>query len=179
MCEVTTLAAVSLGVTALGGVATSVGQLRRGRSTNLQAQYAAQIQENNSRRAEIFARDALQRGEEAERQQRVKGRLLLGQMRAVLAGSGQVVDEGSAGDLVIDQAGVNELDALNVRANAEREAYSYRIRAADFQDQANLTRISGQNAQADAAFSAGGTLLGTTGQVAGKWYQFKRAGAFG
>lgn len=99
-------------------------------------------------------------------------------MRAVLASSGQVIDADSAGELVVDQAGINELDALNVRAQSAREAFGFRSQAGQFQSEASLTQLSGANAARASKFAAGGTLLSTGGAVASKWYTFKKEGAF-
>lgn len=167
------LAAASLAMTAVSGVMSAYGQLQAGKASKAQANYQAAIQRNNAIRADYAAQDALSRGKEAENRQRIKGRLLIGQMRAVLGGSGQVIDTGSAGGLVIDQAGTNELDALNVRANAAREAYGYQTQAGNFRSQASLTQIAGANAASNSKFQAAGTLLSTGGKVAGQWYDFK------
>ena len=176
MCEPATIA---LAATAASGVMQAYGQMQQGKAAKAEANYRAALQRNNATRAEYAAQDALERGSEAERQQRVKGRLLLGQMRAVLGSSGQVVDEGSAGELVVDQAGISEQDALTVRSNAEREAFGFRTQAQDFRSEAGLTEMAGANAARSSKFAAAGTLLSTGGTVASQWYGFKKAGAFG
>lgn len=173
------IAEAGIAMSVLSGVVTAVGQFQAGQSAKAEADYRAQIQRNNALRADQLSEDALERGKQAESQERLRGRLLIGQMRAVLAGSGQVVDEGSAGDLVIDQVGVSELDALNVRSNAAREAAGFRAEAAQFQSEASLTQIAGASAARGAKFQAAGTLLGTGGKVASKWYDYKKSGAFG
>lgn len=170
MCS---LIAATLAATAASGAMSAYGQIQAGNAAKSQAGYQAAIQRNNAIRADYAAQDALTRGKEAEKRQRIKGRLLIGQMRAVLGGSGQVIDTGSAGELVIDQSGTNELDALNVRANAAREAYGYRTQAGNFRSQAGLTQLAGNNAASNSKFQAAGTLLSTGGKVAGQWYSFK------
>ena len=179
MCEPTTMAYVAVAASVASGAMTAYGQVQQGKQAKAMANYQSQVASNNAKRAEYLAEDALKRGEEAEHQQRLKGRLLVGQMRAVLGSSGQVIDEGSAGDLVIDQAAVNELDALNVRSNYEREAYGYRAEAANFESEASLFQLEGSNAQRSANLAAAGTLLSTAGDVAGKWYGFSSDGVFG
>lgn len=101
-------------------------------------EYEAQVAANNAELADRLADDALARGEIAEKQHRLKLAQIRGQQRAGLAASGQVVDQGSAADLVSDTAKFGELDALTIRNNAEREALGYRTRAYNFQTEAQL-----------------------------------------
>lgn len=172
------IAEASLAATVLGGVTSAYGQIQQGKAAKSQADYEAAIQRNNAIRADFLAEDAIERGKINEQQQRLRGRLLIGQMRAVLASSGQVIDEGSAGQLIEDQAGISELDALNVRNIAKREAQGFRIQSTNFESSANLTRLSGESARRASRTAAAGTLLSSGGKVASKWYQFEREGAF-
>lgn len=172
------IAEASLAASIVGGITQAYGQVQQGRAAQAEANYRAAIERNNAIRAEYLAEDAIERGKEEEREERIRGRLLIGQMRAVLGGSGQVVDEGSAGELVIDQAAANELDARTIRNNSEREAQEFRIRATNSESQANLFELSGSNARRAATGQAVGTVLGTAGTVANKWYQFRKDGAF-
>lgn len=175
MCDI---ASLSLAATVVGGVVQAYGQQQAGKAAQQEANYKAAIDRNNQIRAGYLADDARARGKIAEQNQRTRGALLISQMRAVLAGSGQVIDQGSAGDMVIDQSGVNELDALNVRTNAEREAYGFEAEAANFGAQSNLYKVSGANARSAGNVAAAGTILSTGGIVADKWYKFKDKGAF-
>jgi len=171
------LAEASIAASVIGGVVQAYGQFQQGQSQKAEAEYRAALERNNSIRANQLAADALDRGEEDTREEALRGRLLIGQMRAVLAGSGQVVDEGTAGQLVIDQTETNALDEAKVRNNAAREAQEFRIQASQFSQSAELLQFSGDNAARAGAFAAGGTLLSTVGKVSGKWYQFRKEGA--
>jgi len=175
----TTLAYVSIAATVAAAGMSAYGMYQQGQQQKKQAEYQSAVARNNAMRAEYMAQDAQQRGIIAEQQQRLKGRLLLGSMRASQASSGVDINEGSALDLQVSQAGVNELDALNVRNNAEREAQNYRLQASDFTGQAGLYQFAGNNAASNGAWGAAGSLLGGVGSVAGKWYAFDKAGAFG
>lgn len=175
MCGV---AEAGIAMSVLSAVVGAVGAQQQGKAAQAEADYRAAIDRNNAIRAGYAADDAIARGKEAEKQERLRGRLLVGRMRASLAGSGQVIDEGSAGNLVIDQAGTNEQNALNVRANAAREAYGYRSQAANFESSASLSTLSGRNARSAGNLAAAGTLLSGAGKVATKWYEFDEAGAF-
>lgn len=170
------IAEASLALSAASGIMGAYGQYQEGQARQDQYNYQAAVQRNNAIRAEYLAEDAIERGKEAERQERLRGRLLLGRIRAAAASSGQVVDEGSVGELVIDQAGINELDALNVRNNAEREAANYRLRASDMTSEAGALQIAGSNAASQGRTGAATSLIGGAGKVASKWYDFDRSG---
>lgn len=175
MCYV---AAIPLVLTAASGLMQASAQRQAGREAKAEADYKAAIQRNNSIRANYLAQDAIERGDIEEREERIRGRLLIGQMRAVMAANGVDVNTGSAAELQIDQAATNELEARTVRNNAAREAQEFRIRGSQFESEANLTQLAGENANRSAKRQSRGTLLGTAGKVAGSWYQFDQAGAF-
>ena len=189
MCEPTTI--ISLAGTLIGGFmqfrqqqAQAAHAQAQARNARLEAEYRAEIHQNNATRAEFLAQDAIARGKEAEADERTRGRLVLGQLRAAFAGSGQVVDEGSAGQVIDDQAAQGEVNARTVRRNFALEAQEFRIRGQQFESDAGLTRFAGENrardfeAQSQASeSSAFGTLLGTGAKVATKWYEYSRVGA--
>jgi hypothetical protein len=170
------IAEASLVAGIASGAMSAFGQVQQGKAAQAQANYQAAIERNNAIRADYLAEDAISRGKESERQERLRGRMLIGQMRAVLASSGQVVDEGTALDLTVDQAETNELNAQTVRNNAAREAQEFRIQATNSRGQADLFQLSGANAASSGTVGAAGTLLGSAASVSGKWYEFKKAG---
>ncbi len=173
-----TLAAAGLATTVIGGIIQFQGQRAAGKAARAEAEYKAALAQNNRIRAEYLAEDAIERGKEEEAEERLRGRMLVGLMRAELASSGQVVDEGSAGELTIDQAELNELNAITVRTNAAREAQEFRIRASQFGSEADLQEFAGRQAERRSRRSGLGTLLTTATSVAGRWYQFRQQGAF-
>lgn len=173
------IAEAAIATSIIGGITTAYGQMQAGKAANAEAKYKAAIQHNNAIRAGYLADDAIARGKEEKRKTALKGRLLVGKMRATLAANGVEVNSGSASDLTVDQQGINSLDVFTAENNAAREAQEYLIRADQFESEAALTRLSGANAARNSKFQAAGTLLTTAGSVAGKWYQFDKEGAFG
>lgn len=176
MCWV---AAIPMAMMAVSGLQQASAQRQAGKEAKAEAEYRAAIDRNNALRAEYLAEDAIERGKQEEREERIRGRLLIGQMRAVLAANGADVNSGSALDLQIDQAETNELEAQTVRNNAQREAQEFRIRASNYESEASLTQLAGENAYNSSKRKARGTLLSTAGKVAGSWYSSYSAGAFG
>ncbi|MEO2182636.1 MAG: hypothetical protein ABGY43_10060 [bacterium] len=134
-------------ILALASVALSYyGQIQAGKAQKRQADYQAQVATNNAKIAEFQAQDALDRGRVREEQYRQKVSQLKGQQRAAFAASGVEVDRGSALGTLSDTAYFGELDALTIRSNAEREAYSNRVRASNFKAESTLLTFSGKDA---------------------------------
>jgi len=173
---VTMLAIASVASTAIGGVATMAGQAQASSAAQGQAAYQAGVLRNNKILADRAAQDALDRGKVAEDRQRIQTRQLAGRQRAVLAANGVLVDSGSALDITSDTAMIGELDALTIRANAEREAEGFRQQGANFSSEADLADARGRQAKSSLPLQIGGTLLSTTGSVASKWYGFNQDG---
>ena len=149
MCDVAT--AVMIGSAAFG----AYGQMQ-------QADYHSQVAKNNAIIADQQATDALKRGEEDERQHRLRVEALKGEQRSALAANGVILDDGSALDILADTAEQGELDALTIRNNAEREAYGHRVQAGNFRSEASAAKSSGY-------MSAGSTLLSGASSVSSKW----------
>lgn len=165
MCEpLTILATTALVTSAIGVGVQAYGAQKEQKAANKAAEYNAQIMERNSQIAGMQADNALQRGEVAEKQHRLRVSKLIGEQRAGFGASGAVVDTGSALDVVMDTAEHGELDALTIRHNAAMEAWGYRNQGADYTAQASLSRFSKRSP----GFAAGTTLLTGAGQIAGQ-----------
>lgn len=170
------LPAIAIGGAVLGTVVGAVGQIQEGQALKEQAAYQAAVARNNQILAERAAQDALDRGKIEEQRQRSATKQLQGRQRAVLAANGVVVDVGSALDITSDTAAIGELDALTIRSNAEREALGFRTQGMNFQAEADLAKAKGEAASQAGYMGAMGTLLSGGGQVAQKWYNFKKTG---
>lgn len=131
-----------------------------------QGQVTAQIGRNNAAMAEYAARDAENRGELQAQQAQRQAAQAQGATRARLAANGVDLGVGTAADLQAQNDFFGEYNATQARNNAAREAWSDRAQGANFNAQANAASEQGNLG----AFS---TLLGSGGQVAGKWYQYR------
>jgi len=170
--------AISAG-TVLGGVAAAglgmqiVGSFQQSKATKAATAYQAGVSANNAQLAEWQAQDALQRGQTAEQQSRMRTAQLKGSQRARLAASGVALTEGSALNILDDTDYMGEQDALTVRNNAAKEAWAYRNQAAGLSTDALMLQ-SRADAESPGA-SAFGSFLTGAGQVASSWYQYKNA----
>lgn len=174
--------ALGIGLTVAGTVLDVAGKVKAGnaakRSSELQADAleaagarAAGIGAFNAAVAELQAKDALVRGAIDESKFRSGVRALIGTQRVGIASGNIDVSYGSAADVQADAAFLGELDALQIRTNAKREAWGYRVEAANARAaggaaaanaraEAKYLRMSGEVSQSMSRLSAGGTLLG-------------------
>ena len=83
----------------------------------------------------------------------------MGTTRASLGASGAVVDTGATASLLEDTAAIAELDTLQIRNNAAREAYGQELLSQGFGFESRVSSFAG-------SVGAGSTLLTGAAQVA-------------
>lgn len=169
MCEPNTIAIASMVASGVGTVMQMSAQSQAASAQRAQANYQAQVADNNRITAERLAVDAEQRGEIEVRRHRQQVEQLKGRQVAALAASGVDVASGSPLDVLADTAGLGALDQQTIRDNAAREAWQHRVQAGNQQNQANLLRFQADNTASGAA----GTLLTGIGGVADKWWRYR------
>ena len=157
----------------------------------------SQLLEFNAGLAEMKAKDALYRGREEERRFRDEVRGLIGTQRTLYAAGNVDVGSGSALDVQTDTAYQGELDALQIRVNASREAWGFtsesqalkfeaantrrlgRLQARGIRTSARYdalsSRMGGQAAASAGKYAAVGSILGGAGSGALAIYNSTRA----
>lgn len=154
MCELTTM--LMIGSTVMG----AAGAIQQGKAAQASANYNAKVADMNAKIAERQARDAVERGQQEEQQQRMKTSQVIGQQRAALAANGVDLAFGSPLDVLVDTATMGELDALTIRANTYREERDIRQQGLNSTAQASAFRAEGANARTAGNMNAFGTILG-------------------
>jgi hypothetical protein len=150
--------AITLGAS-VGGAVMSAGAMYQ------QGQVAEATARNNATMAEYAAADAQRRGEEEASAIQRKGAALKSSQRVALAAKGLDLTYGSAGDLQDQTDFFTQSDVATARTNANREVWNLRA-----QGQQSLAK--GRADALNASLQATGTLLGSAGQVADKWYSY-------
>lgn len=169
MCDISM--ALTLGATLLG----AAGQVQQGQAAKEAGEYNAKVGEMNATLAERRAKDALERGKVEEQQKRQEVQGVLGRQQAAMAANGVDITFGSPLDTLIDTSTMGELDALTIRTNTAREAYDFRVDAANKRAGASMDRAAGNNALKGSYLGAGGTVL--TGMASG--YKSYKSGQIG
>jgi len=169
MCDISM--ALTLGASLLG----AAGQVQQGKAAKEAGEFNAKVGEMNATLAERRAKDALERGKIEEQQKRQEVQGVLGRQRAAMAANGVDLAFGSPLDTLVDTATMGELDALTIRTNTAREAYDFRVDAANKRAGASMDRAAGSNAMKGSYLAAGGTVL--TGAASG--YKSYKSGQIG
>ncbi len=169
MCDLSM--ALTLGSTLLG----AAGQMQSASATAAANKYNAQVANMNAQISERRAKDAIERGAVEEQKKRAEVQQVLGKQQAAMAANGVDVTFGSPLDTITDSAVLGEMDALTIRTNAYREAYDYRVDAANKRASATLSNMNASAATTGGYLGAAGTILGG----AGKAYQSYQQNTYG
>lgn len=157
MCEPTT---IMLALSVASAAAAAKGQYD-------QNKFQSGVAKNNATMAERQARDAERRGEEEAQRINRQTSQLKGSQRASLAARGLDLGAGTPGDLIDQTDFFGATDAAMARTNGRTEAWMRRGQGANF---------SAEAANSNATQAAGLSLLGSAGNVAGKWYAYGGTG---
>jgi hypothetical protein len=139
----TTIALVSLALSAYSAYKAGKDAKKAGEAQQTAAESEAQLAEYNADVAELQAKDAVERGAEVESKFRTQVRNMVGAQRAGIAAGNIDVGYGSAVDVQADAAYLGELDALTIRTNAAREAWGYQVEATNLKKRAEIARKTG------------------------------------
>lgn len=160
------LTAIGVGTSAGGAYSSAQGR-------KVGEKYQASVDRMNAQIASWQATSLIQKGARDEQQQRLKTAQLLGAQRARLAASGVDVSQGSALNLLDDTEFFGEMDALTIRDNAKKSAWSQRVQEISYLNDAAMHNAAAASVSpVGAAFTS---LLGSSNQVADSWYSSRRA----
>lgn len=121
------------------------GAYLQAESQKNEAKYQEKMFELNARMANQQAEDAIKRGDKEAQAHKQKVKGLIGSQRAAMAAQGLDLSDGSALEIQQDTAELGAQDALNIKNNAWREAWGYRVQAADMTGRGRMTAMAGQN----------------------------------
>jgi len=110
-----------------------------------QGEYQKNVYETNARFANVQAEDAIRRGDKNSESHLKQVRALIGGQRATLAAQNVEIDSGSPLAVQMDTAGIGALDALEIRNNAWRESWGFKVQSADFQSKARFAMLEARN----------------------------------
>lgn len=160
----------------MGGVGTAVqavGAMQASSAQQSAYEYQAQVSANNAKLAEWQAQAELEKGAQAEMEQRRKTAALKGTQTATMAARGLDLGVGSPLNILTETDYLGEMDALTIRDTAARNAWAARVQGTNDSNNAQLLKM---RAEAENPLMAGaGSLLTGAGAVADRWYKYKTA----
>ena len=184
-------------VAVVGAVVSAVAAIRQGQAQQASANYQAQVARNNAtlaannqavqqQNADIAggqAKDALAAGAANEKSNIFEGRGLVGRQFTTQAANGLDVNDGSAVQVREGQSTINQMSQANIRSDAARTAYGFRIQEANyksaataagnqetmFEGESTAQTILGENAVSGSYLSAAGNLASGLGSAYKTW----------
>lgn len=178
-----TIASVGSAVGTIASIAGAgvgaLGAIKQGQAEKSSAEYNSQIAANN---AKLATQNAAYSGAEGVAQAEAssfKTRAQVGGILANQGASGVDVNTGSAVDVRSSASQLGELNALDIRSNAARQAYGYQTEAVGSQAQSTLDQSQAANAGTAGNISAGSTLLGGLGSASTNYTGFLNKNGLG
>ena len=161
-----------------GGVGTMIsafGANEAGQATAASDAYQATVAANNAALATTESKIDIQSGEIAAVNKGLQTRAAVGQQKAAQGASGVDVNSGSTANVRAGTAEMGMVDALTVRSNAAKKAWSDEVTATSDTAQSQLDTMAGEQAQTAGAIGAAGTLLSGASTVGGNYAKFQNA----
>jgi len=144
-----------MGVQALGTAATSYAQSK---ALKAEGEFQSEIYQSNARIQALRAEDAVNRGEKSAKRAKEAASRLIGSQRAALGAQGIDIESGSALDIQEETASLGAEDALNIRNNAWREAWGFRVEEQDLKSKAKFAKITAGNKSRNTILTGGLTI---------------------
>ncbi len=167
---------IGMGSTIGGGLLQAGGALAQGNAQAGMYNYQAGVADINAQISLQNATYARQKGEADAQNYGLKGAQQAAQIKIAQASSGLDINSGSAKDVQTSEHTVQNLDLTQIRSNAAKTAYDYTTQATQYQNQAGLDRLAGENSQRAGLINSMSSILGTTGSVSTRWLQSQQVG---
>lgn len=150
-----------------------ISSVQQAGAARMKADYDKSVADSNAKLADYQAEDAIQRGdkESSKLNKAVSG--LVGNQRANFAAQGIDVGTGSASEVQRDTKFLGALDYLKIKTNAAREAFGYKVQAANYTSAGQFAYAAGQNEANNTILTGGLSALGS-GIMAGR-YAYRNA----
>lgn len=145
-------------VSGVGSLSTAYAQSE---AIKTQGEYQKQQYSFNEKVANLQAADALKRGDKSASDHKKSTKKLIGAQRAALAAQGIEVDSGSALEIQQDTAALGAADAVQIKNNAWREAWGYRVQASDLGSRGSFAEIASKNEARQTILTGGMKAIGS------------------
>lgn len=176
MADPVTLATVSMGASAAGGLTSAFGGYESGQAASQMYGYQSAVAQLNSKIA-LQNRDyALATGEQQAQSYGTGAAQRFGAIRAAQGASGVDVGSGSSLDVQAGQRRATAIDLNTIRTNAARVAYGYEVQSTQDKAQSQLYDMASSDAAKAGGIKALGSLISGAGSVSDKWLQMGQYG---
>lgn len=159
---------------AAAGLVSAFGGMSVTRHQNSIAKAQANIARINAQSMELQAQAVLRANESATVRKTMEAGQVKSAQRVALAANGVAVGEGSAAEVQASTDIVKEMDKNQMKENAVRNAWGYRMQAANYEGQALMAEASKQSVGLNFATS----ILNTASQVGSNYMLMSANGVF-
>lgn len=142
------------------GISTAGNAYQQSQSIKAQGAYSKAIAETNKSFAELQADDAVKRGNLASLQQQGKTAEFVSSQKAALAAQGIELDSGTAESLLRNTESLGELDAVNIKSNAWKEAWGFKSQANQYSAEGKAAELTSKNLAKSTLLTGGIQALG-------------------
>jgi hypothetical protein len=170
------MAAVGMAANVAGGVVGAVGSEYGAKATASQQNYQAAIADMNAKVAEQDAAYAEAAGETRAQEIGMRGRAQFETTRAGFGASN--VSGKSQSNVLKSETAITQFEEASTRADAAKQAYGYRVKAASDTAQAGAYRAGAGTALVAGDIGAVSSILGGVAGVSSKWTQGQQTGMF-
>jgi hypothetical protein len=171
-------AGLGLGSSVLGGIMGSSSAKASAESQKKMGMYQAGVAMLNAKIAQQNADYASVEGEQSTMRYGMGARQQAGQIVAAQSASGLDVRSGSNKDVQDSQHLVSNMDMDQIRRNAAKTAYDYKVEAGKYTADALAAFSGAQDATKAGKINAATSLIGGASSVASKWLQGSQLGLF-
>jgi hypothetical protein len=174
------IAAVGVGLSAAGTVASVIGSEQAAKAQSEQAAYQAQVAKNNQTIADQNAAYASEASNAQVTQAQLKQRSETGAVAAGLAANGLDINTGSPSQVRTAESEITQLNTENTEQQGALQIYGYRTSASNFGAQSGLFQQQASQAGTAGNISAVTGLLSGASSLASKWSDWQtKAGSTG
>ena len=152
------------------GIISAIGSIASGALGFASAMYQQEVADMNASIAEDNARRAIERGQIAQQEQDDQTRALLGSQEASQGASGLSLNSPTAQRTRSTARMLGRKDALNVRQDAEIQAYNYKVEAANQSAAGKMAMLTGVGNLLTGFVQAGGSLVSNAAPTASYMY---------
>lgn len=175
----TAVGTVGLGASLAGGLLSAYGAEKSGQASQQMYNYQAAVAKINSDIDKQNSEWSLTKGETEATQYGMKAAQQKGQIVAAQGASGLDVNQGSNVKVQQSQKAITDIDMGQIRANAAKTAYDFRVKSTMDLNQADLYTMAGVNAKSAGDINALGSIVSSAGSVSSKWLAGNQAGLGG
>ncbi len=163
--------AVGLVMEGLGSALQAFGAYKSEAAKGKSYRYSADVARKNAELERWREGETKRKGEQELFALGIKKGKLAATQRASLAARGLDIGEGSPLDLLTSTEYTYGVDKATAKTNTENEAWAHRLRASDYDTEAEFYEEAADESSPLAA--AGGALLSGATKVASSWYKLK------